>query len=296
MLTFFLMRRVRLDKKLISLFWKETPLICDDFVQDFLGTREYFAYAVERLRYQIDQSHPKKLIVDENYFEWIDLLESVISAQDSFTFVEVGSGYGRWSARAYKAAKNIGFENKDITLITIEPEPYKTSMYKEHFSLNQIPDICCHHFQCAVSDYEGDANLYSVRPGKELQSESYEWYGQAIAYSDWEGAMKIPVQVQRLSNILQRFTDREINLIDFDIQGEEPKVLPDIQNTLEHVHKVRIGTNSAKDERFIRKFFSSLGWEKTRDYRGSGWRRTYAGPVRFVDGVLSFVNPRYGAH
>ena len=35
--------------------------------------------------------------LDEEYFEWIDLLESVVAAEGSYTMIELGAGYGRWA-------------------------------------------------------------------------------------------------------------------------------------------------------------------------------------------------------
>ncbi len=32
---------------------------------------------------------------DEEYFEWADLLEAALDAEDSFTMIEFGAGYGR---------------------------------------------------------------------------------------------------------------------------------------------------------------------------------------------------------
>jgi hypothetical protein len=37
--------------------------------------------------------------LDEQYFEWADLLEAVDGARGSFTMVELGAGYGCWSVR-----------------------------------------------------------------------------------------------------------------------------------------------------------------------------------------------------
>ena len=267
-----------------------TPIENHDYVQDFLGTKEYFRYANPRLRYQIDPKFPNSLKRDENYFEWIDILESVASARKTYTFVEVGAGYGRWSARAYRAAKHFGFSDENITLITIEPEPLHSSYLKEHFAMNDIPLISSQHYQVAVSDHEEAANLFHVRPNRDPNAESYEWYGQAIAYSEWENAKYTPIQVHRLSKILNRFSNRTIDLVNFDIQGEEPRVLRDIQGLLSNIRNIRIGTNSREDEDFIRQFFVINGWKKTRDYKGQGLRRTYVGKVSFLDGVLTYTN------
>jgi hypothetical protein len=45
---------------------------------------------------------------DYEYFEWVDLLQAVKEAENTFTIVEVGAGYGRWSSRAALAARQLG--------------------------------------------------------------------------------------------------------------------------------------------------------------------------------------------
>ena len=57
--------------------------------------------------------------VDEEVFEWIDIIDSAVHHSHEFVFVELGAGYGRWSARAYKIAKMLGISDSNIHLITV---------------------------------------------------------------------------------------------------------------------------------------------------------------------------------
>jgi hypothetical protein len=50
--------------------------------------------------------------VDEEYFEWIDLLTAATEAQGTFVFWELGAGYGRWSIRAAALARQLGIPIK----------------------------------------------------------------------------------------------------------------------------------------------------------------------------------------
>jgi hypothetical protein len=68
---------------------------------DFLGSKYRTAYFTMHRpqpaeRYEAPEHPP----YDEEYFEWIDLLEAVASAKNRFTMLELGAGWGRWSARA----------------------------------------------------------------------------------------------------------------------------------------------------------------------------------------------------
>src|ERR1700674_238080 len=44
-------------------------------------------------------------IFDEEYFEWIDLLQAVNGAEERFTMLELGAGWGRWIANAAAALR-----------------------------------------------------------------------------------------------------------------------------------------------------------------------------------------------
>ena len=57
---------------------------------------------------------------DDEYFEWIDLLEAVAGATNRFTMLELGAGFGRWTARAAAAAQQ---RNLEYTLVAVEAEP-----------------------------------------------------------------------------------------------------------------------------------------------------------------------------
>jgi hypothetical protein len=84
-----------------------------------------------------------------------------------------------------------------------------------------------------------------------------------------------------------------IDLIDSDLQGEDWVVLSHNPNLLSRVKRVHIGTDSEIEEKRLRKLFSRLGWIKILDYPGRGERATYVGTVSFVDGVQTWINPKY---
>ena len=49
--------------------------------------------------YESEHYFKAQMKKDEEYFEYIDLLESIDSAQESFTMVELGAGYGHLHRR-----------------------------------------------------------------------------------------------------------------------------------------------------------------------------------------------------
>lgn len=98
-----------------------TGLVPAGFEADFLGSRyrtSFFMLWPPRLHDRhIAPEYPP---FDDEYFEWIDLLEAVAGATNRFTMLELGAGFGRWTARAAAAAQQ---RNLEYTLVAVEAEP-----------------------------------------------------------------------------------------------------------------------------------------------------------------------------
>jgi len=257
------------------------------------GLQEYPHYVPGYREVSTNRNYPAHEIPrDEEYFEWMDILDSIKVSNGSFQFVEVGAGYGRWAARAYRMANLFGL--REIHICTIEADPIHSNWLKEHMTLNHIEKSRWSHYECAVSNYEGSGEFFVLRPNAYSHiSEAKNWYGQALVRNGWEGATSVQVEVKELSTILNSLPFETIDLLDFDIQGEEPLVLEEISKQLHRVKRIHIGTNSREDERFFRKFFSKRKWSRVRDYEGDGIRETYVGKVSFLDGVQTYVNPKF---
>ena len=59
---------------------------------------------------------PEPPTPSEDYFEWIDLLEAVAAAEDRFTMLDLGAGFGRWGIRGALAARQCGLRRIDTAL------------------------------------------------------------------------------------------------------------------------------------------------------------------------------------
>ncbi|MBN8965587.1 MAG: hypothetical protein J0H89_09460 [Rhizobiales bacterium] len=75
--------------------------------------------------------------IDDEIFEWIAVLESVLASKDSFTMVELGAGYGRWTGRA-ACALRLQYPSMPAHFIAVEAEPTHFAWMKEHFKINGI--------------------------------------------------------------------------------------------------------------------------------------------------------------
>ena len=128
--------------EVFSRFWRYSGEVPAGYQVDFLGTliSDKFDAGLQGVSPYPDGttvqnvSYPQ---LDEEYFEWIDLLESVVAASGSYTMIELGAGYGRWALRAAFAAQRY---NPDLRchIIAVEAEPTVYGWLKEHFAHNGL--------------------------------------------------------------------------------------------------------------------------------------------------------------
>ena len=262
--------------------------------RDFFGTIELGEYLPDHHVFaETGSPIPNEVPVNEEYFEWMDILSAVTESNGSFVFVELGAGYGRWSARAYKAAINFGIPAEKILLVTVEADPKHSQWCKKHLEFNNIPQASHLHFQTAISNFIGETEFFVQMPNLSREESEKNWYGQAIAKSGWSGAVTEKVPVTTLSEILANVPNLTIDLIDSDLQGEDWLVFAHNPQLLQRVKKIHIGTDTELEEVRLRQFFSKLGWINIYDFKGRGLRKTYVGEIKFVDGVQTWLNPEF---
>jgi FkbM family methyltransferase len=286
--------KLNTDYELLNRFSGSSETQENNRAKDFLGTIELEEYLpTGTVLPKMGSALPQTIGEDEEYFEWIDLLSAVALAKESFTFIELGAGYGRWSARAYKAALKMGIEAKKIQVITVEAEPKHSEWCLKHLKINGVPERNHLHFQTAISNYSGSSEFFVQSPNSTRAESEKNWYGQALATSSWNGATTERVKVITLNEIFSKIPEGTIDLIDSDLQGEDFKVFSMNPTLLERVKRIHIGTDSLLEEIRFMRFFLDLGWKNQFNYSGRGSRKTYLGKINFVDGVQSWLNPKY---
>jgi len=275
---------------------------------DFLGCKIRHEFWPATLRTGISQtSYPP---LDEEYFEWIDLLESVVSAKRSYTMIELGAGFGRWLVRAAQALRQ--YNGLPFHLVAVEAEPLHFQWLLLHFRDNNIDPSEHRLIHAAVTDHSGET-LFYVGKRKVNAEAAAEWYGQSIAtpkevikdenYGEYcgfrliklrRGWESIRVACVTLSEILRDL--KFVDLIDLDVQGEELKVISAaIEGTTQKVKRLHIETHSRETEVGLRELMSKFRWECTADYPCGSTSQTPWGPIRFTGGVQSWLNPRVGS-
>ncbi len=228
---------------------------------------------------------------DEEYFEWIDVLEAVERARESFTMIELGAGYGRWLVRAAVALKNT--RGLPCRLIGVEAEPGHFAMMLDHFRDNGLdPDMHVLR-QVAVDACDGTSNF--------VVGCSREWYGQSLVEGpdarpeDYPDCRTVRVPAVSLKTLVAG--EERVDLIDLEVQDAEGLVLEAAAKELaEKVKRVHIGTHSVESEKRCKDLFSTLGWRILNDFSGSGKRQTPYGEILFQDGVQTWVNPKLAEH
>jgi len=264
--------------------------ICKDteigYKINFLGakTKKEYDYT-----YQMEWSEGKYPPFNEEYFEWIDLIEAVLSSSQRFTIMELGAGYGRWSVNAASAATILG---KDYRIIAVEAEPQHFNWLQENIIDNGLKKNRCRLVEAAVSKSDGEAKFYS--------GDQARWYGQRIVFENDpaigqedsnRGVHIVPVKTIALSSLLNG--EDLIDLIDMDIQGSELEVVKSAKKEISsQVKKIHLATHNDEIEEELRNFFHELGWTPSYDYGCQGKHMTEYGEITFVDGVQGWINPK----
>ena len=285
-----------------------------EFLVDFLGIRtrvEFMADmpGVGRPSAQPLVVTPAAPAFDEEYFEWIDVLEAVEQAGEEFVMVELGAGFGRWSMRAAAALSRT--PGRRFRCVAVEAEPEHFRWMLRHFTDNGLDPKDLDLTWAAVGAAPGFVPFWVGNPGG--------WYGQAVAaraptpFPDIRMRRKLkarsvlgrpPIVPQTgqsivwvpcttLKDLVADYP--RVDLVDLDIQGLEFEVLAAASDLLDsRVRRIHIGTHSAEVEHGLRALFTGLGWEKRNDYPCQARSETPYGEILFGDGVQTWVNPRLG--
>jgi FkbM family methyltransferase len=280
----------------------------EGFTADLLGVRTQMRFYLTRAQQRAAQpSHgevvPGLPLFNEEYFEWVDVLEAADQAEELFTMVELGAGWGRWLAIGAAAAKRRGLP---VFLVGVEAEPSHYRWLVEHLRENGIPEASARLHEAAVAGQDGSVSFHIGDP--------VAWYGQAIdPYSTEPSAVSIAgarirslggrrrgvaagrgktrVRALSLGTVLDGLA--RIDLIDLDVQGAEAEVLEGGAIDLDaKVKRVHIGTHSVENEERCRSLFERLGWIKRNDFPSGGVSDTEYGEISFQDGVQTWLNPR----
>src|SRR5579863_6401625 len=278
---------------------------------DFLGVKTHLDFVAGMYTYPagtiLETGYP---MVNEEYFEWIDVLESVVAARGSYTMLDLGAGFGRWSARAAYALKQ--YNSLPHRLIAVEAEPVVFKWMGRHFQDNDIEATQLRVIHGAISNAPGDVLFYVGGPrGGPWDKNPDDWYGQSLTKDyDVQGEYEqdgeyhgFPVRLHKSGwrsigvpgvSLGSLLSDLDlVDLIDMDIEGQE---LPSVRSTIKEldtkVKRLHIGTHGKDIEEQLRQILAAHGWHCLFDYSLFSKAETPWGTVDFENGVQSWVNPK----
>jgi FkbM family methyltransferase len=212
--------------------------------------------------------------LNEEYFEWIDLLESVLSAESVFTMLEVGAGWGRWGVNAVAALRRAN--DLPYNLVFVEAEPHHVAMLNQHLANNYVDLSRCRILQAAACGHDGFTTF-------ETCDDPARKWDTKIGGRERVPAVSLPTLLKPLTRV---------DLIDVDVQGAEYDLLSAAPDELNRaVKRVHVGTHNTQVETRLYLFFSRLGWLNLQNYPHNSSVETPYGRVEFQDGVQSWVNP-----
>lgn len=247
-------------------------------------------------RYHVSRTPPR----DEDYFCWVDVLQSVLSAKREFVMIDLGAGYGNWLCNAALATR----QRPDLSyrLVAVEAEPTHFKWIRQHFADNRIRLDRCELVRAAIAPSDGYVWFRVGRPSR--------WYGQSIVNvprecKSWhrlvrglgmpilgDGTRTKRVPSLTLGELLAPW--REVDLVLCDIQGSELAVMQTAGRTLaEKVRRVHVRTHGERLEVGMRSFFWNLGWRCLFDFTAGRAQNTPFGTVCFGDGLQSWINPAF---
>jgi FkbM family methyltransferase len=237
-------------------------------------------------------------VQNEDYFEWIDLLESVVTSAERFRMIELGAGWGKWLTNGACAARQRGL---GYIVVGVEAEPTHFAWMRRHPIDNDIDPSKTQLHNAAVARAEREVRFHVGDPA--------DWYGQKIepdapaepSPKRWRRVRRSrAAQPRRRLERLQAITlqsllveDEVVDLIDSDVQGAEAEVFEAAGDRLtDVVRRVHVGTHSDDNEERLRRLFTRLGWESLNDYPHGRSNETPYRAMLFEDGVQTWVNPR----
>jgi len=231
-------------------------------------------------------------VVSEEYFEYADVLSSVADYPGGrpYVFVELGSGYGHWTLTAHRALVQRTGPVADHVYVLVD---VLDSLAPTIGRLARLNGLQHYHYHVGfVAPNDTMTPFMLGRADDNMRIYGQDWgVGRAVN----ESAGRQPITMHAL---FRRYNlPPVVDMVDLDVQNAEYALLDDATVDLftAAVKRVHIGTHLANTAELtppIIRRFQTRGWTLVWNFDHGHRVPTPYGPVKFGDGVLSFVNPR----
>jgi FkbM family methyltransferase len=186
--------------------------------------------------------------------------------------LELGAGFGRWTARGAAAAEQCGLP---YTLIAVEAERTHFEWMIQNLQDNGVKPEDCRLIHAAVTGKDGRIGFQVGDPAS---------YGQSVGGRTEIDSISLPTLLQPLELV---------DLIDMDVQGAEFDIIVTAIGVLnEKVKRIHIETHNDPLHSDILALFRKLGWKPHFLYAGYTADTTPWGRINFQCGIQSWLNPR----
>ena len=202
-------------------------------------------------------------LIDEEYFQWIAVLQAVERANTAFVMLELGARYATWLVRGAQAHRRRNGPRGSAVLIATEASPHWVRLTNEHCTTNEI--------NCTVH------NGWHGPPDLQIQG------GQ-----DWHTSHIPRITLHELLEPLSH-----VDHIDMDIEGFEVELMREngiVQLLTERVSSIFIQTHDIHGEEFILDLLLKAGWELVHGLPVAGYCGTWYG----CSTILSYGNTMPG--
>jgi FkbM family methyltransferase len=187
--------------------------------------------------------------------------------------LELGAGFGRWTARGASVAKQCGLP---YTLIAVEAEPTHFEWMVQNLQDNGVKLEDCRLIHAAVTGKDGKIGFQVGDPVSN--------YGQSIGGDTEVNAISLPTLLQSLELV---------DLIDMDVQGTELEIVEAATEVLNaKVKRIHVETHSDQVHSGLLTVFRALGWKPHFLYAVNTADKTPWGRINFQGGIQSWLNPR----
>jgi len=257
----------------------------------------------------------------EKFFEIADIVQTVRSAREKYTMIELGGGWAPRCVDAHRALESLNPIPRKF--VAVEPEPLLHLNARKNFRNNGLdPDD--HWLLNSSVSSDGRPGLIFTGKGRVTSTRIVGKHGAAVAEmivssNATETALRNLCAQMRVGIPLTGDADEKmdivgvssitlrdilapldiVDLMDVDVQGEEIDIFsPAMDLIMKKVRRLHIGTHLMKNDtisrhQMVRKEFSDSGFEILADYEPSSFHQTELGSFETPsDGILTIHNPR----
>jgi FkbM family methyltransferase len=227
------------------------------FVTMFLGSKVRTSILPEEIHSLDGQKLAIPVPCDflSDAIEWIGLLRSVSEANRTFRMMEVGAGFGPWSAAGVVAARRRGI--KDIHATAVEADPVRFAALRQTVDDNDFASIATLH--CAAVDTASGVGHWPNAP-QSLTDAGLRLIPEGER-TDYRGRVYADTREVTLIAFSELIGTNTWDLIHVDVQGHELNICTAAMEALNrHVRRLIIGTHSRKLDGDVFDLFWRAGW------------------------------------